>query len=153
MVTKHKRGQHPKSLANLKPPAQPGEVRNPRGVNRKRPWAERYAIRSELSIPEKIRLEFNLKMGEEVLPKGATWADAAVLRRHMEALMDGGTPAAKEIADRIEGKVAVYEDERVDAKEAHVYLVVGENPKLEEARTIVGNVELTGGINKRQRQA
>ena len=95
MVTKHKRGQHPKSLANLKPPAQPGEVRNPRGVNRKRPWAERYAIRSELSIPEKIRLEFNLKMGEEVLPKGATWADAAVLRRHMEALMDGGTPAAR----------------------------------------------------------
>lgn len=148
MVTKHPRGKHPKSLANLRPPAQPGEVRNPLGINRKRPWTERYAARSEAPIPEKLRLEFNLKMGEEVLPKGSTWADAAVLRRHMDALTDGGTPAAKEIADRIEGKVAVYEDEREDAKEAHVYLVVGENPNQEEARTIVGNVELTGAVDK-----
>lgn len=150
MVTKHTRGKHPKSLANLKPPAQPGEARNPLGINRKRPWSERYAIRSELPIPEKLRLEFNLKMGEEVLPKGSTWADGAVLRRHMEALMDGGTPAAKEIADRIEGKTTTFEEERVDAKESHVYLVVGESPKKEETRTIVRNVEITGGANKPQ---
>jgi hypothetical protein len=92
-----------KSLANLTP-IKPGEVRNPLGINRKRPWSDRYSQRSEDPIPEKIRRQFNHQMGQEVLPKGSTWADAAVLRRHMEALMDGGTPAAKEIADRIEGK-------------------------------------------------
>ena len=92
-----------KSLANLKP-IKPGEVRNPLGINRKRPWSDRYSQRSEDPIPEKIRRQFNHQMGQEVLPKGSTWADAAVLRRHMEALMDGGTPAAKEIAGRIEGK-------------------------------------------------
>jgi hypothetical protein len=92
-----------KSLANLTP-IKPGEVRNPLGINRKRPWSDRYSQRSEDPIPDKIRRQFNHQMGQEVLPKGSTWADAAVLRRHMEALMDGWTPAAKEIADRIEGK-------------------------------------------------
>ena len=94
---------HEKSLANLKP-IKPGEVRNPLGINRKRPWSDRYSQRSEDPIPEKIRRKFNQEMGQEVLPKGSTWADAAVLRRHMEALTDGGTQAAKEIADRVEGR-------------------------------------------------
>jgi hypothetical protein len=142
------RGKHPKSLANLKPPIAPEEVRNPLGVNRKRPWTERYSKFSEQPLPEKIRAKFNLEMGEEVLPKGATWADASTVRRLLETLESGGTPAAKEIVDRIEGKSTTFEEERVDAKEAHVYLLVGEGPKNEEARTIVGNVELTGGIRK-----
>src|ERR1700726_2342103 len=91
-----------KSLANLKP-IKPGEVRNPLGINRKRPWSDRYSQRSEDPIPEKIRRQFNHQMGQEVLAKGWTCAEAAVLRRHREGLIDGGTPAAKEIADRIEG--------------------------------------------------
>jgi len=92
-----------KSLANLKP-AKPGEVRNPLGINRKRPWTDRYYQRSEEKIPEILRIQFNQKLGAEVLPDGATWADAATLRRFMDAIMEGGTIAAKEIADRIEGK-------------------------------------------------
>jgi hypothetical protein len=44
-------------------------------------------------------------MGAEVLKPGATLADVGTLRTHMDAIMEGGTRAAREIADRIEGKV------------------------------------------------
>jgi hypothetical protein len=151
MVTKHRRGQHPKSLANLKPPAQSGEVRNPLGINRKRPWTDRYAQRSEDLLPEKLRVKLNHEVGAEALPEGSTWADAAVLRRFIEASANGGTPAAKEIADRAEGKATTFEEEKVDAKESNVYLVVGEASVNKEMHTIVGNVELTGAINKPRR--
>ena len=140
------RGKHPRSLANLKPPIKPGEVRNPMGVNRKRRWTERYAQRSEDRIPEKLRVKFNREVGEEVLVKGSTWADAAVLRRFIEALTDGGTPAAKEIADRTEGKSSTVA--REVPNESQVYLIVGEPKKQEEMRTVVGTVELTGQIKK-----
>jgi hypothetical protein len=89
-----------KSLANLKP-AKPGEVRNPVGVNRKRPCTDRYY---KNPLPNLIRVKFNEKMGAEVLEPGATLADEGTLRTHMDAIMEGGTRAAREIADRIEGK-------------------------------------------------
>jgi hypothetical protein len=97
------RGKNPKSLANLKP-VKPGEILNPLGINRKRPWTDRYFQRSEEKIPEILRIQFNQKLGADVLPQGSSWADAATLRRFMDAIMEGGTQAAKEIADRIEGK-------------------------------------------------
>jgi len=83
---------------------QPGEVRNPLGINRKRPWTDRYYERSEAPLPEILRRQFNERLGMEVLPPGSTWADAGTLRQHMDAMMEGGTKAAKEIADRVEGK-------------------------------------------------
>ena len=144
MQPKTKRGKNPKSLANLRPPWKPGEVPNPLGVNRKRPWTERYAKLSESPLPEKIRLKFNLDLGEEVLKPGASWAEASTIRRMLETLEGGGTPAAKEIVDRIEGKSFTYEEERVDAKEAHVYLVVSDDKRVTGAKRVVGNVEITG---------
>ena len=146
MRTRTKYTPPAQSLANLKP-AKPGEVRNPLGINRKRPWTETYSAMSESTLPEKIRLKFNLEMGEEVLAKGATWRQASVLRRLLETLESGGTPPAKEIVDRIEGKAMVYEEEKVDAKEAHVYLVVGEEKVLDQAKPIAGSVEITGAVN------
>jgi hypothetical protein len=143
---KKKRKMNPQSLANLRPPIKPGEVLNPLGVNRKRPWTERYAQRSEDPISEKLRVKFNREVGEEVLLKGSTWADAAVLRRFIEVLTEGGTPAAKEIADRTEGKSSTVA--REVPNESQVYLIVGEPKKQEEMRTVVGGVELTGEIRK-----
>ncbi len=137
---------NPKSLQNLKP-VKPGQVLNPTGINRKRPWTDTYSSMSESPVPEKIRLKFNLEMGEEVLKKGACWREASALRRLLETLEGGGTPAAKEIVDRVEGKAMVYEEEKVDAKEAHVYLVVGEEKTLAQAKPILGTVEITGGVN------
>jgi hypothetical protein len=141
---------NPKSLANLVPPVKPGDPpRNPAGINRKRPWTETYQAMSESPVPEKIRLKFNLEMGEEVLKAGASWREASVLRRLLETLESGGTPPAKEIVDRIEGKAFTYEEEKVDAKEAHVYLVVGDDKRVDQARTVTGSVEITGGDDGR----
>jgi hypothetical protein len=97
------RGQHQNSLANLKP-IEPGEVRNPLGINRKRPITDEYFQMSDEPLPELLRLQINQKFGEEILPKGTTWARANSLRRFLDAMMEGGSKAAKEIADRIEGK-------------------------------------------------
>jgi hypothetical protein len=95
------RGKHPASLKNLKP-IQKGEVRNPQGINRKRPFTDRmYELTEQLlnQTPEgrKIQKKFNL-------PEGSTWGDAAVRRLMMEAVDGGSIPAVKEMADRIEGK-------------------------------------------------
>lgn len=94
---------NPKSLANLKP-AKPGEVRNPKGINRKRPITDRYFERSELPMPEILRQQFNQKLGVEVLAPGATWAEANALRRWMDTLLEGGERSSKEIREAIEGK-------------------------------------------------
>jgi hypothetical protein len=145
------RGKHPNSLANLKSPITPGEVRNPLGVNRKRPWTETYNEVGERIFPEVLRVKLNAEIGEEVLEKGATWREANAVRRMMEATGIGGTSAAKEIVDRIEGKTSTFEEEKVDATQAHVYLVVGDDKRAGNARAVVGNVEITGGINKPKR--
>lgn len=93
----------PESLANLKP-AKPGEVRNALGINRKKPITDRYYERAEDALPDKIRRQFNEKLGIEALKEGATWADANALRRFMDTLMEGGERSAKEIREAIEGK-------------------------------------------------
>ena len=92
--------KNPKSLANLRP-AKPGEVRNPKGNNRKRPWTDRMFERSEMLLA-------STEEGEQIrkalqLPKEATFADAAVLTLMRKAIK-GDVGAIKEMADRIEGK-------------------------------------------------
>ena len=94
---------NPKSLENLKP-AKPGEVRNPQGINRKRPITDEYYARSQQPLPESLRRQINEKLGEEILPQGATWAQANALRRFLDTLMEGGQPSSKEIREAIEGK-------------------------------------------------
>lgn len=94
------KGDSPNSRANLRP-AKKGEVRNPTGINRKRPFADRYFQHSEellSSSPEGEQFRKVLRLGPE-----ATWADAAV-RRLMREAMKGNIQAIKELADRIEGK-------------------------------------------------
>ena len=94
------RGQHPNSRAKLKP-IKPGEVRNPLGINRKRPYTDRMYAHSE-------QLLCLSKWGEKKrksldLPEAATWADAAIEELNRKAA-DGDLAAIKEQADRIEGK-------------------------------------------------
>jgi hypothetical protein len=90
----------PQSLANLKP-AKKGEVRNPQGINRKRPWTDRMFQHGEELLEatdEGKQIRKALK-----LPDTATWADAAV-RRLMREALKGNIQAIKEMADRTEGK-------------------------------------------------
>jgi len=95
------RGKNSKSLANLKPPIKPGEVRNPLGINHKRPFTDRIHAHGEELLGaskegEQIRRALNL-------PKGATFADAAVKRLMREAIR-GNVRAFDQMANRIEGK-------------------------------------------------
>jgi hypothetical protein len=81
------------------------------------------------------------------LSDDATWADAAVFEILRKAAK-GDLAAIKEIIDRVEGKATSFEEEKVDAKEAHVYLVVGDRKNLENAKPVTDSVEITRGINK-----
>lgn len=100
------RGKHPNSIANLKP-IQPGEVRNPEGINRKRPYSDRYLELAEQEIPKKIREKLNKRAGQQVLQPGATWADAENLNLHLRATEEVNPKAVKELADRLEGKAPI----------------------------------------------
>ena len=93
----------PKQRANLIP-AKKGEVRNPLGINRKRPITDEYFGTSQDALPEALRKKINESMGEEILPPGATWAKANALRRFLDALQQGGHPSSREIREAIEGK-------------------------------------------------
>ena len=96
------RGKNRKSLANLRP-AKKGEVRNPQGINRKRPFSDRYFAIAEEVMPEKLRKAFNKEAGSEILKPGATWGDADAYGQFLQAAK-GNVNAAREVADRVEGK-------------------------------------------------
>ena len=143
MRKESKRGKNPKSLANLKP-IKPGEIRNPLGISRKRPYTERLEHLSELPLSgtqEGRKIMIDLKLTE-----GATWADAAMFEITRRAAR-GDLAAIREIIDRIEGKPKPVETEDRTSKEAHVYLVVGEEKVLDQAKPIAGSVEITGAVN------
>src|SRR5215469_5607254 len=98
---KPRKNLHPNSLKNLRPPWKPGEVPNPGGINRKRPYTDRMFAKGEelLSVStegEKIRKKLKL-------PETARWADAAIQSLAIKAAR-GDLAAIKELADRIEGK-------------------------------------------------
>jgi hypothetical protein len=92
----------PEKVGYGKPPVstrfQPGHAPFPgAGRPRKRPMTEEYDELLRETLPEKERKALQL-------PAGTTWARAMALARAREALTRGGTLAAKEITDRIEGK-------------------------------------------------
>src|SRR2546423_1749008 len=90
------------SLANLKP-YRAGESGNPGGRPRKRPQSEASDDLLRSTIPEVLRTSMNKGMGNDVLKKGATWADAIAYGLARKAIA-GDAAAAKELADRVEGK-------------------------------------------------
>lgn len=92
------------NTSGLKPPWEPGQSGNPSGRPRKRPVTDEYFQVLTEPVPEKIRLQINAQMGEEILPTGATWGRAQALRRAMDALLKDGHPASKEMREAIEGK-------------------------------------------------
>lgn len=96
------RGKNPKSLANLKP-AKPGEVRNPQGINRKRPFSDLYLIDANAVVPEKWRRKLNKQFGAPLFEKGMTWAEVSTRALHAKA-SGGDVEAVRELADRLEGK-------------------------------------------------
>ena len=74
----------------------PGQSGNPSGRPSRRRMTERYEDLLEQALPEDLRAGLKLK-------KGATYGDAIVLGQ-ARAAIKGKTDAAREIADRVEGK-------------------------------------------------
>ena len=103
------RGQNPNSLRNLRP-LQPGQTANPTGINRrKRPYTDRLLDQAEARLPEELRAKFNSSFEKQfgkpdMLPQGTTYADAEVLRLHLNTILKGDVASAAFISDRIEGK-------------------------------------------------
>jgi hypothetical protein len=98
-------------MANLRPntkglkPAWPkGVSGNPGGRPKRLLVTEQYIALSETPIPERLRLRLNKKFALE-LPPGSTWSQAMVMAQFLKATEKGGTDAAKEIREAIEGRV------------------------------------------------
>jgi hypothetical protein len=70
---------------------------NPSGRPRRAPISEAYAHHVGTPLPEAIRSRLRL-------PQGARWADAMALGQ-LHSAVKGNTVAAREIADRVEGRV------------------------------------------------
>src|SRR6516225_259684 len=92
-----------RSLANLRPPWKPGESGNPSG--HRKPITKAYEAIITDRLPPGLR-KFKLGQRELELPEGATFADLIALGQ-CAAAIKGNTAAAEEIANRLEGKVAV----------------------------------------------
>src|SRR5271167_3346568 len=98
-----KRGKNPRSLRNLRP-AKPGEVRNPLGVNKKRPITDEYWQVSQEAMPEVVVRRFNKECRCVLLKPGDTWARGVAVRVHFEAVMEASIRAMREMRESIEGK-------------------------------------------------
>lgn len=98
---KRRRGEHPRSLANLVT-WQPGPTGNPGGRPKKKPITDRYLRIVETELPDDVR-------GALGLPQGATFGDAIALAQARKAVQ-GETPAAKEMREAIEGRAATQEE-------------------------------------------
>ena len=88
-------------IENLRP-WKKGQSGNLSGRPKKKPITEAYERQLKQSLPDDFRIRMKL-------PEGATWADAVAVGQ-IRSAAEGNTQAAKEIADRLEGKVAQQVD-------------------------------------------
>jgi hypothetical protein len=98
-------------LENLHAPWKPGESGNPSGRPKRRPISDRYEAFAELELPAEWKKK--LRLPTSILRKIKTLGDLQVLAQFQGALK-GKTEAAREIADRIEGKAT----QRIEAATA-----------------------------------
>ncbi len=99
------KGKHPNSLAALKKhQVKKGQILNPAGVNRKRPWSEELLLESDTLLSEsedgeKIRLLLKL-------PADATWKQAGARVMVRSGVGRRDLAMLRECMDRIEGTPA-----------------------------------------------
>jgi len=95
-------------IENLRPPWKKGESGNPNGRPKRKPITQAYEAVINQRLPAHLR---EIKLGRHTLelPEGATFADLIALGQAAAAIK-GNTAAAEEIANRLEGKVAMELD-------------------------------------------
>jgi hypothetical protein len=80
---------------------QPGQSGNPSGRPKRLPITDRYAAIAELPVPDYLLIALKLSDAERQEIK--TYGDALALNQ-FRAAIKGKTEAAREIADRLEGR-------------------------------------------------
>ena len=115
----------------------PGQSGNPSGRPKKLPITDRYATVAELPVPDNLLAA--LKLSEAEKPAIKTYGDALALSQ-FRAGIKGKTDAAREIADRVEGRsrqavevsgpegapidVQLMSDEQLDARIAELLAIL-----------------------------
>jgi hypothetical protein len=125
---------NPRSLANLRPPLQKGQVLNPLGISRKRPLTDCYY--EDLQRPMTDRQCKRLG-----LPLGSTFAEGHARQRNLDAIQPGGEAASREMREAIEGKAPqrqeVAEAERKEVTYRVEFVNHPSNPDiLEESKLL-----------------
>src|SRR5260221_2766130 len=95
---------HPNSLRNLRPAWKPGQAPNPQGINKKRPFSDRYAEMGEAQAPIELIQKVNKQFGKPVLAENCSWCELVTARAYLSVFLRGDTNILKEMADRVEGK-------------------------------------------------
>jgi hypothetical protein len=106
---------------------------NPGGRPKKAPISDAYTHHVGMPLPDDIRSKLRL-------PKGATWADAMALGQ-LRSAVKGNTVAAKEIADRIEGRVTqpISGEDGGPVQVTWTLEVIGQETKNEAKQTVSQN--------------
>jgi hypothetical protein len=117
---KYRLGEHPKSLANLRPPQKPGDP--PLNPTRKNgahhPYSDALRNLSTEVLPEHVREALNLRIRRELhktlriqramIPDlyrpQITWAEASAVRQSLSAVLYGNIAAATEVREATEGR-------------------------------------------------
>src|SRR5258708_363391 len=95
---------HPNSLRNLRPPWRPGQAPNPQGINKKRPFSDRYAEMGQAQAPIELIQKLNKQFGKPVLSENCSWCELVTARAYLSVVLRGDTNMLREIADRVEGR-------------------------------------------------
>jgi hypothetical protein len=128
---------NPRSLANLKP-AKPGECRNPGGRPKKKPITQAYEMLSGLAVPKETLDK--LRLPSTVERRIKTYADLMAYGQMSQAIK-GETPAAKEITDRMEGRLGPLVDEPGAQQITAISITVKYERPLIEATEIADRLE------------
>jgi hypothetical protein len=113
-------------VENLRAPWKSGESGNPSGRPKRRPISDRYEAFAELELPAEWKKRLRLPAG--ILRHIKTLGDLQVLAQFQGALK-GKTEAAREIADRIEGKATQrIEAANREGEEILIRVVYGSEP-------------------------
>src|SRR5712692_9589357 len=117
---------HPNSLKNLRPPWRPGQVPNPKGVNKKRPFSDRYEQMGEARAPIELIQKINKDFGKPILSESCSWVMLLTARAYLQVYLRGDTNMLREIADRVEGRSPNRLDLQVAGRTEVTFRVVEE---------------------------
>jgi hypothetical protein len=119
-IVRYGRGKHPNSRRALTPQWPQGQSGNPKGRPRKQPITEELERTGNSPCPESIRRTL-AKLGMK-LEENATWNQALSHALYHAAVSRGDVVVAREITDRLEGKIRPQLEEEDEPGNIKVFI-------------------------------